>query len=103
MKDCSKPRFHAGTKPSVLNTIFSNFTRVDFDTFFIQCSCVPVDVKSAKKLFVAISSRLIQYNAWTNSDLASFKIIGNLVIILKRVTFYSLNNKSPGLSHNFGC
>ena len=46
-------------------TIFSNFPRVDFDTFFIWCSSVPADEKSAKNPFVTISSRLIQYNVWT--------------------------------------
>ena len=36
----------------------------DFFADFTSTS-VPVDVKSAKKSFVAVSSRLIQYNAWT--------------------------------------
>ena len=47
------------------STIFSNFPRVDFDTFFIWCSSVPADEKSAKKPLVTISSGLIQYNVWT--------------------------------------
>ena len=42
---------------------FSNFPKVDFDIFFIWCSSCLVDVKSAKKPFVAINSRLTHFFA----------------------------------------
>ena len=34
----SKPRPHAGAKPCILSNF--EFTKVDFDTFFIWCGCV---------------------------------------------------------------